>query len=67
MLEPLTIAFVKPLLCSAPWKVRHLPAMEGWEKSMSGLQWLGSGKIRDHMRKFWSGTLPWKEIEHLVC
>ena len=58
MLEPLTIAFVKPLICSPPWKVRHLPMMERWEKLMSSLQWKGSGKIRNHMREFLGGKIP---------
>ena len=34
MLEPLTIAFVAPLLSRAPWKAGRLPNMVRWEREM---------------------------------
>jgi len=51
--EPLTFAFVKPFLISPPWKVRHLPAVDLWERAMSEVQWKGSHMLRHHIRKFW--------------
>ena len=62
MYESLTIAFVKPFLPSPPWKVRHLPEMDKWERSVSALQWTGSVDFRRHMRKFWSWKTSWVSL-----
>ena len=34
ILEPLTIAFIKPLLSHSPWKHSKLPSMATWESDM---------------------------------
>jgi len=39
MYEPLTVSFVKPLLSSAPWKAKHLPEVDKWERLMLAVQW----------------------------
>ena len=53
MLEPLTIAFVAPLLSRSPWKAGRLPVMVEWEREMSSLQWDSTGAVRHHMLEFW--------------
>ena len=53
MYEPLTVAFVKPLLSSPPWKARHLPDVVRWEQLMSQMQWTSPRELRNHLRKFW--------------
>ena len=53
MLEPLTIAFVAPLLSRSPWKAGRLPVMVEWEREMSSLQWDSTGAVRHHMFEFW--------------
>jgi hypothetical protein len=57
MFESLTVVFVKPFLSRPPWKVRHLPEVDQWERSVSALQWKDSCQFRRHMRKFWSGEI----------
>ena len=52
MYEPLTIAFLKTFLLRPPWKIRHLPAVDRWEKSMLKMQWNGACNLWNHMRKF---------------
>ena len=53
MYEPLTIAFVRPLLCESPWKASRLDRVARWRKSVSELQWDDRRTIRNHMREFW--------------
>ena len=53
MLEPLTIAFVKPLLPHSPWKHSRLPIVAEWESEMYTMQPRYLKDVRDHMRKFW--------------
>jgi hypothetical protein len=57
MYEPLTIAFVCPLLSTSPWKASRLDRVANWESKMSKVQWKHSGVIRHHMQEFW---LPFK-------
>ena len=54
MLEPLTIAFVRPLLTSPPWQARRLRSVAEWERPLLELQWTDKTSIRNHMQKFWS-------------
>ena len=54
MLEPLTVAFVAPVLPRAPWKAGRLPSMVELESEMRRVQWEDKWSVRDHMRKFWS-------------
>ena len=53
MYESLTIAFVKPLLTTNPWKARFLPELERWTNSVFAVQWKNKSDIWSHMRKFW--------------
>lgn len=53
MYESLTVDFVKLLLSKPPWKVRYLPEVDNWERSVSAVQWSSKKCIRHHMRKFW--------------
>ena len=53
MLEPLTIAFVCPLLTSPPWQARRLRSVAEWERPLLELQWTDKTSIRNHMREFW--------------
>jgi hypothetical protein len=52
MHEPLTIAFVCPLLSESPWKASRLDHLVDWEAKMSKVQWKHSRIIRHHMREF---------------
>ena len=53
MHEPLTIAFVSPLLSRKPWKASRLPSMAKWEHELHNLPRKDCQGIRSHMRKFW--------------
>ena len=44
MLEPLTVAFVAPLLHRAPWKAGRLPSMTEWESEMRRAQLEDNGQ-----------------------
>lgn len=46
MLEPLMIAFVKPLFSSAPWKVGQLLGRVDLEWKMSRVQWKNPADIQ---------------------
>ena len=48
MLEPLTIAFVKPILSHSPWKVIRLPAVVKWESNMRGMQFKYLKDVRSY-------------------
>ena len=54
MLEPLTVAFVAPLLPSVPWKADRLPSMVDWESEIFSVQWQDTRAVRDYMHKFWN-------------
>ena len=54
MLEPLTIAFVCPLLHRAPWRVRRMGFVDEWQSKLRPLSYLSRTDVRNHMRKFWS-------------
>ena len=51
--EPLTIAFVCPLLSSAPWKVSRLPSLANWERRLFEMPHKDTVDVRDYMREFW--------------
>ena len=53
MHEPLTIAFVKPLLSVRPFKVGRLPSVDKWEREVRRVQFQNQSAARNHMRKFW--------------
>jgi hypothetical protein len=52
MYEPLTVAFVCPLLSARPWKAGRLDRVSNWERNMCKVQWTDTGAIRNHMRQF---------------
>ena len=54
MFEPLTIAFIKPLLSSRPFKVGRLPSVVEWESNVREVQFKDKATVRRHMRKFWA-------------
>ena len=54
MFEPLTIAFIKPLLSKSPWKVGRLPSVVEWESDVRQVQFKDQADVRCHMRKFWA-------------
>ena len=51
--EPLTIAFVAPLLSSAPWKLSRLPSLAEWERRLLNMRHTNTEDVRDYMREFW--------------
>jgi len=51
--EPLTIAFIRPLLSTSPWKASRLRSVADWRSSLSSVHWENRGDVRNHMRKFW--------------
>ena len=51
--EPLTIAFVCPLLSSAPWKVSRLPSLASWERRLLEMSHKNTADVRNYMREFW--------------
>ena len=51
--EPLTIAFVAPLLSSAPWKLSRLPSLAEWERRLLNMRHTDTEVVRDYMREFW--------------
>jgi hypothetical protein len=53
MYEPLTIAFVRPLLSARPWKASRLNRVSKWEHDMREVQRGNPRVIRNHMREFW--------------
>ena len=53
MLEPLTIAFVRPLLHRAPWRVRRMGFVDKWQRELRPLSYTSRTNVRNHMRKFW--------------
>jgi len=53
MYEPLTIAFVRPLLSSRPWKAGRLERVTKWRSKLREMQRANTGAIRSHMREFW--------------
>jgi hypothetical protein len=53
MYEPLTVAFVRPLLSERPWKAGRLNRVSNWERKMRKVQWTDTGAIWNHMRQFW--------------
>ena len=53
MFEPLTVAFVQPLLSHSPWQVRRLQRLVKWESKLSNLRRACKKDVRDHMREFW--------------
>ena len=53
MLEPLTIAFVCPLLHSAPWRVRRMEFVDEWQSKLRTLSYSSRTNVRNHMRQFW--------------
>jgi hypothetical protein len=53
MYEPLTVAFVHPLLSERPWKAGRLDRVSNWERNMHKVQWTDTVAILNHMRKFW--------------
>jgi hypothetical protein len=53
MLEPLTIAFVRPLLSSRPWKAGRLNRVSTWKGNLREMRWDNPRDVRNHMRKFW--------------
>ena len=52
MHEPLTIAFVAPLLSRAPWKLARHPFLVKWEGALFDMQYKSTSDVRDHMHKF---------------
>ena len=54
MFEPLTIAFIKPLIPSRPWKVGRLLSVVEWESNVREVQFKDKATVRRHMRKFWA-------------
>ena len=57
MYEPLTIAFIKPLLSVRPFKVGRLPSVDKWEREVRQVQFKSRGAARNHMCKFWSSSV----------
>ena len=53
MFEPLTIAFVRPLLSSRPWKAGRLNRVSTWKGNLREMRWDNPRDVRNHMRKFW--------------
>jgi hypothetical protein len=53
MHEPLTFAFVLPLLSTSPWKASRLERVVNWQSKVSKVQWKNSRAIRNHMRELW--------------
>ena len=53
MLEPLTIAFIKPLLSHSPWKHSRLPSMTKWEREMREMPLRYRKDVRNHMCNLW--------------
>ena len=66
MFEPLTIAFVKPLLVRPPFKVGRSASVGEWESKMSDMQWHNTGLVRHHMRKFWNSRKPGNSVSKCV-
>ena len=54
MLEPLTIAFVCPLLHRSPWRVRRMGFVDEWQSELRPLSYTSRTNVRSHMRKFWN-------------
>jgi len=56
MHEPVTVAFILPLLSVSPWQVRRAPFAEDFKKAVSGL-WIGDcERARDCVRKLWDSA-----------
>ena len=66
MFEPLTIAFVKPLLLRPPFSVGRSPGVGEWESKLSDMQWQNSWLVRNHMRKFWMSQKPGTSVSKRV-
>ena len=66
MFEPLTIAFVKPLLIRPPFRVGRLPGVGEWESKLSDMQWKNSWLVRNHMQKFWMSPKPGTNVPKRV-
>ena len=66
MFEPLTIAFVKPLLIRPPFRVGRLPGVGEWESKLSDMQWKNSLLVRNHMWKFWMSQKPGISVSKCV-
>jgi len=54
MFEPLTIAFLAPLLSSSPWSVRRSEHVAAWTSQMRKVQYENRRPFRSKMREFWS-------------
>ena len=54
MYEPLTIAFVAPLLDRPPWRVARSPKLEKWRSKVLSLQYEDQSVFGSSLRKFWS-------------
>ena len=54
MYEPLTIAFVAPLLDRPPWRVARSPKLEKWRSKVLGMQFEDQAVFGTSLRKFWS-------------
>ena len=66
MFEPLTIAFVKPLLVRPPFKVGRLTSVGEWESNMSNMQWQNPWLVQNHMQKFWVSQTPGTSVSKRV-
>lgn len=55
MYEPLTVAFVSPLLSSKPWKVGRTKTskLDKWRNEVLSLSWTNPKALRNCVRKFW--------------
>jgi hypothetical protein len=56
MFEPLTIAFLRPLLTTSLWSVWRSNLIKDWTDEMCSLQYENRKAFRSKMRQFWSKT-----------
>ena len=54
MYEPLTIAFIAPLLDRPPWRVARSPKLEKWRSKVLSMQYEDQALFGPSLRKFWS-------------
>lgn len=65
--EPLTIAFVCPLLDSYPWAAKRSRSVENWRDGLSGMLGGNRSVIRGYMRKLWRSMAPGKALPGSVA
>ena len=53
MFEPLTLAFIAPLIPNSPWVLKHSHLSMDLNSDMQNMSWTDPARVGDRLCKFW--------------